>query len=177
MITTRDHLAAARSVGFNRLSMGVQDFQDDVQAKVERFQPDAKSTEVFELARELGFASINLDLMYGLPGQTPGHLAHSARRAVALGADRVAVFGYAHVPWMKPHQKKLEAYGVPAAAERWAMFNAARAVFLDAGYQAIGMDHFAKPTDELALAWQKRRLFRNFQGYTVLDPTDLVGSA
>ncbi len=174
MVTTREHLVAARAVGFNRLSMGVQDFQDDVQAKVERFQPDARSTAVFHLGRELGFASINIDLMYGLPGQTPEHLRHSARRVVELGADRVAVFGYAHVPWMKPHQKKLEKHGIPTAGERWQMFNAARNVLIDAGYQAIGMDHFARPRDELAVAWHERRLNRNFQGYTVLAPTDLV---
>jgi len=175
MLTSRAHLEAARRAGINRLSMGVQDFQDDVQALVERDQPDAKSSEIFLLGKELGFDSVNIDLMYGLPGQTPAHLAHSARRVIELGADRVAVFGYAHVPWMKPHQKKLEKHGIPAAPERWQMFNAARAVLLDAGYQAIGFDHFAKPTDELALAWQKRRLNRNFQGYTVLEHTDLIG--
>ncbi len=175
MVTTREHLQACRRVGFNRLSMGVQDFQDDIQAVVERHQPDAKSTEIFELARELGFDSVNIDLMYGLPGQTPGHLAHSARRVIELGADRVAVFGYAHVPWMKPHQRKLEQHGIPEAASRWDMFNAARSTLLDAGYVAIGMDHFAKPSDELALAAGKRKLSRNFQGYTVLEATSLVG--
>jgi oxygen-independent coproporphyrinogen-3 oxidase len=175
MLTTREHLEAARRAGFNRLSMGVQDFGDDVQALVERDQPDSKSSEIFRLGRELGFDSVNIDLMYGLPGQTPAHLSHSAHRVIELGADRVAVFGYAHVPWMKPHQKKLEKHGIPAAPERWQMFNAARTVLLDAGYQAIGFDHFAKPTDELARAWRKRKLNRNFQGYTVLEPTDLIG--
>jgi oxygen-independent coproporphyrinogen-3 oxidase len=175
MVTTREHLQAARGVGFNRMSMGVQDFQDDVQEITDRKQPDAKSAEIFELGRALGFESINVDLMYGLPRQTPAHLAHSARRCVELGADRIAVFGYAHVPWMKPHQKKLEPYGIPGVEQRWRMFNAARSTLLDAGYVAIGMDHFAKPTDELALAAGKRRLNRNFQGYTVLDPTSLIG--
>jgi oxygen-independent coproporphyrinogen-3 oxidase len=175
MVTTPTHLKTLREVGFNRLSMGVQDFGDDVQELTERRQPDQKTSSTFAEAREAGFASINLDLMYGLPGQTPEHLAHSARRAIELGADRVAVFGYAHVPWLKPHQKKMEQFGVPAAPARWAMFNAARVTLLDAGYQAIGMDHFAKPTDELALAWRKRRLNRNFQGYTVLEPTNLLG--
>ena len=175
MLTSRAHLEAARRAGFNRLSMGVQDFRDDVQAIVERDQPAATSSKIFLLGRELGFDSINIDLMYGLPGQTPDHLAHSARRVIELGADRVAVFGYAHVPWMKPHQKKLEPHGIPAAPARWRMFNAARAVLLEAGYQAIGFDHFAKPTDELARAWSQRRLNRNFQGYTVLEPTDLIG--
>jgi oxygen-independent coproporphyrinogen-3 oxidase len=175
MVTTRAHLEAARAVGFNRLSMGVQDFQDDVQQVTDRKQPDARSAGIFEFGRELGFESINVDLMYGLPAQTPDHLAHSARRCVDLGADRVAVFGYAHVPWMKPHQKKLEPFGIPGAEQRWQMFNAARSTLLDAGYKAIGMDHFAKPTDELALAAGKRRLNRNFQGYTVLEPTSLIG--
>ena len=175
MVTTRAHLTAVRELGFNRMSMGVQDFRDDVQEVTDRKQPDAKSTEVFELGRELGFASINVDLMYGLPRQTPQHLAHSARRAIDLGADRIAVFGYAHVPWMKPHQKKLEPFGIPTAAERWQMFNAARSTLMSAGYRAIGFDHFAKPTDELAIAFKQRRLNRNFQGYTVLEPTHLVG--
>jgi oxygen-independent coproporphyrinogen III oxidase len=155
--------------------MGVQDFQDDVQEVTDRKQPDRKSAEIFELGRELGFGSINVDLMYGLPMQTPQHLAHSARRCVELGADRVAVFGYAHVPWMKPHQKKLEQHGIPTATERWQMFNAARSALMSAGYQAIGFDHFAKPGDELATAFKERRLNRNFQGYTVLEPTHLVG--
>ncbi|OGQ81078.1 MAG: oxygen-independent coproporphyrinogen III oxidase [Deltaproteobacteria bacterium RIFOXYA12_FULL_58_15] len=175
MVTTREHLAAAVDVGFRRLSMGVQDFGDDVQALVERNQPDSKSTEIFNVARELGFSSINIDLMYGLPGQTPAHLAHSAKRVFELGADRVAVFGYAHVPWLKPQQRKLEQHGIPGGDARWEMFNAARVALLDAGYQAIGMDHFAKQGDELAQAWRDRRLNRNFQGYTVLAPTHVLG--
>ena len=175
MVTSRAHLETLRGLGFNRMSLGVQDFQDDVQAVTQRCQPDAKSTEIFMLGRELGFESINIDLMYGLPKQTPAHLAHSARRAIELGADRVVVFGYAHVPWMKPHQKKLEQHGIPGAAERWQMFNAARSTLMSAGYKAIGFDHFAKPTDELAQAFNARRLNRNFQGYTVLEPTHLIG--
>jgi len=175
VVTTPDHFRVLRELGFNRVSMGVQDFADDVQEITDRRQPDAKTSEVFAQAREHGFTSINLDLMYGLPGQTPAHLTHSAKRAIELGADRVAIFGYAHVPWMKPHQKKMEKLGVPVAADRWAMFNAARVTLLESGYRAIGMDHFAKPTDELAVAGQKRRLTRNFQGYTVLAPTNLLG--
>ncbi|MBI5511105.1 MAG: oxygen-independent coproporphyrinogen III oxidase [Deltaproteobacteria bacterium] len=175
MVTTRAHLTRLRGLGWNRLSMGVQDFQDDVQEVTDRRQPDQKSAAIFTLGRELGFHSINVDLMYGLPKQTAAHLAHSARRCIELGADRIAVFGYAHVPWMKPHQKKLEAHGIPTAEDRWRMFNAARSTLMSAGYQAIGFDHFAKATDELARAFGARKLNRNFQGYTVLEPTHLIG--
>ena len=175
VVTTREHLATVRRLGLNRLSMGVQDFDDEVQEIVQRRQPAAISRRTVALGRELGFASINLDLMYGLPGQTTGHLERSAAVCLELGPDRIALFGYAHVPHMKPHQKKLEAYPIPTPEARWAMFNAARAVLQQGGYQPIGMDHFAKPNDELAVAARDGRLQRNFQGYTVLAPTDLVG--
>ncbi len=174
VVTRREHFEALRSVGFNRVSMGVQDFDDEIQRRTERIQPESLTCELFGTARALGFTSINLDLMYGLPGQTSANLVRSAKRVVELGADRIALFGYAHVPWMKPHQKKLETYGIPEAPERWEMFNAARVTLLEAGYQAIGFDHFARPEDELARAGQKRRLNRNFQGYTVLEPTHVL---
>jgi oxygen-independent coproporphyrinogen-3 oxidase len=175
VVTTRAHLATARSNGFNRLSMGVQDFGEDVQEFIGRHQSEQRTVECFETARQLGFKSINVDLMYGLPGQTPRHLEYSARRIAELGADRVAIFGYAHVPWMRPHQKKLEIHGLPTTDARWEMAQIARTTLQQQGYVPIGMDHFALPEDELSRAVKARRLSRNFQGYTVLDSTHLVG--
>lgn len=175
VVTRTEHLEVARAHGLNRLSVGVQDFDAGLQALVERHQTVADAERVFADARRLGFASINVDLMYGLPQQTVEHVRRSARRAAELGADRLAVFGYAHVPWLKPHQKKLEAHGIPGQMERWAMATAAREVLTECGYVPIGMDHYARPADELALAAADKRLFRNFQGYTVLEPSHLVG--
>lgn len=174
VLTNREHMETVRRLGFNRISIGVQDFDEHVQEIIEREQSAAVSRWAFELARELGFASVNLDLMYGLPGQNDEVLQRSAGIAAELGADRIALFGYAHVPWMKPHQRRLEVHGIPTPEARWRMFNAARQALWQAGYQPIGMDHFAKPQDELARAAHDGRLNRNFQGYTVLAPTDVV---
>jgi len=175
VVTRREHLTALRALGFNRLSIGVQDFGDDVQTIIDRRQSAKVSRDAFALGRELGFASINLDLMYGLPGQSRAHVERSMQAACELGPDRIAFFGYAHVPHIKPHQKQLETHGIPAPEERWETFHAARGILLREGYRPIGMDHFAKPGDELALAASDGRLNRNFQGYTVLAPMDLVG--
>jgi oxygen-independent coproporphyrinogen-3 oxidase len=174
VVTRREHLAVGRQWGLNRLSIGVQDFSDEVQRTVERLQSVADAERVFADARDLGYLSVNVDLMYGLPTQTPDHLRRSVHRAVEMGADRLAIFGYAHVPWMKPHQKKLQAYGIPGQRERWQMATAAREVLMAEGFVPIGMDHFARPTDELAVAAEQKRLWRNFQGYTVLEPCDLA---
>ncbi len=171
-ITTPEHYPALKSFGFNRVSLGVQDFDDDVQVVIGRDQWSSISYQAFDLAREAGFESINLDLLYGLPLQTPGHLERSARAVAELGAERVAIFGYAHVPWMKPHQKKMERFPLPQGPERWEMFQAARKVFYDAGYEPVGFDHFAKPEDDLAK--NMGHLNRNFQGYTVLEPMSVL---
>ena len=172
-VTTRAHLEAAARSGFNRVSLGVQDFSDRVQDIIGRYQKVEQTRRVYADARELGFESVNLDLMYGLPGQSLDNVLASATGAADLGADRVAVFGYAHVPWIKPHQKKLEDHPIPDAVERWRMLLAAHDLLVDRGYVAIGLDHFARADDELAEAMAKGRLHRNFQGYTVLDPAHL----
>ncbi len=173
--TRLEHLTTLRGLGFNRASIGVQDFSFEVQTAVERHQSPEITRSRFAAARRLGFESINLDLMYGLPEQTPARVAASARAAAELGADRVALFGYAHVPWMKPHQKKLEQYALPSPQARWASLVAGRRELLGLGYLPIGFDHFARPGDELAHAARDGRLNRNFQGYTVLPDMDLVG--
>ncbi|MEL6544354.1 MAG: radical SAM protein, partial [Myxococcota bacterium] len=171
-VTTAQHYPALRAMGFNRVSLGVQDFDDSVQSAIGRDQWSSVSYEAFERARCAGFDSINLDLLYGLPLQSTAHLERSAQSVAELGADRVAIFGYAHVPWMKPHQKKLERYGLPSGESRWEMFQAARRVFYAAGYEPVGFDHFAKPDDELVQ--HSGCLNRNFQGYTVLDPMPVL---
>ncbi|MCA9179788.1 MAG: oxygen-independent coproporphyrinogen III oxidase, partial [Planctomycetales bacterium] len=174
-VTTAEHLSELRALGFNRLSIGVQDFSEEVQDAVGRYQGASVTYETYTEARELGFGSINVDLMYGLPKQTIAHVTRSVDRVIDMGVDRVAVFGYAHVPWLKPHQRRLEIYGLPDSQTRWLMSEAAREKLLDAGYVAIGMDHFAKPNDEIVAAYKHGRLNRNFQGYTVMNTTDLLG--
>ncbi len=175
-VTSLEHLATLRRLGFNRLSMGLQDPDPRVQAAVERVQPLALTREHVEEARRLGFASVNLDLIYGLPFQTEASFRSSVRQVVAeLAPDRLACFSYAHVPWVKPHQLRLE--GLPRA-EGWdklRLFVAATEELLAAGYRWVGFDHFARPADELARALDEGRLHRNFMGYTVMPASDQVG--
>ena len=161
--------------GFRRASLGVQDMSPEVQKLIGRIQsPELVQAAVRKL-REAGIAAINFDLMYGLPGQTAAHVTESARFAAAMGADRVAVFGYAHVPWMKPHQKAIPEDLLPGAMDRMEQADAAEAALLAAGYVAIGLDHFARPGDPMALAAQSGVLKRNFQGYTTDRAPVLLG--
>lgn len=175
-VTTEEHLKVLRSLGFNRLSMGLQDLEPRVQEAVHRVQSLETTKALTTKARELGFLSVNLDLMYGLPYQSPESFAQTAKTVVAeLAPDRVAIFSYAHVPWIKPHQRALESMPLPRGFAKFQIFAAAAQVFLEAGYRFIGMDHFAKPEDELARALDGGSLHRNFMGYTVLPATDLIG--
>lgn len=175
MVTSREHLEILRRLGFNRISIGVQDFDERVQTIIERRQPESVSRASVALARELGFGSINVDLVYGLPGQNVDNLRRSAEIIGELAPDRVAMFGYAHVPHMRPQQKQLEKHGIPTPEQRWEMYHTTARTLIGGGYEPIGMDHFARSGDELARAARDGRLHRNFQGYTVLAPTDLVG--
>lgn len=172
---TREHVAALAACGVTRVSLGVQDFQDDVQRIVNREQPYEQVATLCGWLREAGISRINFDLMYGLPLQTPATVAETARQVCGLGPQRMALFSYAHVPQIKPHQQPLEAYGLPDKQTLLAMDDAARAVFADAGYVAIGMDHFARPEDPLAQAMREGRLHRNFQGYTDDTASTLLG--
>ena len=175
-VTTIAHLGALSAMGFNRLSAGVQDLDREVQEIIGRIQPLEQTAELVTAARRLGFAGgINLDLIYGLPGQRVESFADTARAVVALGADRVAIYSFAYVPWLKGHQRALPAERLPQAERKLELLLAARSVFLDAGYVGIGMDHFAKPGDELALALENGTLHRNFMGYTTRRAGDLVG--
>jgi oxygen-independent coproporphyrinogen III oxidase len=173
-VTTEAHLKTLRHLGFNRLSMGIQDFHPEVQEAIHRIQPLEMTRGLIETARGLGFDSINVDLIYGLPLQTAERFAHSVEQVVGLNPDRVAMFSYAHVPWLRKQQGAL-ATRLPEGMEKFRIFRAGLEGFLGAGYQYIGMDHFARPMDELAVAQRNRTLHRNFQGYTTKAGADLYG--
>jgi oxygen-independent coproporphyrinogen III oxidase len=173
-VTSADHLETLSRLGFNRLSMGIQDFDPEVQRAVRRVQPLEMTSELMARSRALGFESINVDLIYGLPHQTADRFARTVDEVLALAADRIALFSYAHVPWIRKQQGSLAA-SLPEGMEKFRIFCAAIEKFLRAGYQYIGMDHFAKPGDELAIAQRQRSLHRNFQGYTTKAGADLYG--
>ena len=175
-VTTMEHLATLRGLGFNRLSMGLQDLDPTVQEAVQRVQPLELTREHIEEARRLGFTSVNVDLIYGLPLQTEDSFRRTVSRVIdELNPDRVACFSYAHVPWIKPHQKQLEGGLMPGGWEKFRLFVSAAEEFTAAGYRFIGFDHFARPDDELAVALDQDRVHRNFMGYTVQPASDQVG--
>ena len=173
-VTTPLHLEALSRAGFNRLSMGVQDFDPEVQKTINRVQPFEDTRDLVRTARGMGFESVNVDLIYGLPLQTPASFQATIERILEIAPDRLAVYSYANVPWLKKHQKLLEPQ-LPGEREKFEIFRTALLLFTAAGYEYIGMDHFARPGDELARARRDRTLHRNFQGYTTKAGTDLVG--
>jgi len=173
-VTSRNHLETLRKLGFNRLSMGIQDFHADVQKAINRIQSFELTRDLILSARELGFDSINVDLIYGLPHQTPERFAHTVDQITELAPDRVALFSYAHVPWLKKQQGAFGAF-LPEGMQKFEIFRTGMMKFLEAGYLYIGMDHFAKPGDELATSQKNRTLHRNFQGYTTKAGADLYG--
>jgi len=161
--------------GFDRVSMGVQDFEPAVQDAINRYQTYAQTRELHELLRSRGMASINFDFVYGLPHQTPASFRHTIERAVDLRPDRVAVYSYAFVPWIKAHQKQIHREDLPPREVKLELFGIAHELFTAAGYVQIGMDHFALPTDALARAAADRTLRRNFMGYTTQPAQDSIG--
>jgi len=173
-VTSPAQLAALRRLGFNRLSMGVQDFAPEVQEAVNRIQSYELTRGLVDHARALGFRSVNIDLIYGLPYQTPGGFARTLEQVITLRPERVAVYSFAFVPWMKAHMKRLPEEGLPGADLKIALLALAQEAFGAAGYRQIGMDHFALPDDELARALDSRTLHRNFMGYTVQSARDMV---
>jgi oxygen-independent coproporphyrinogen-3 oxidase len=171
---TRDHIAALHEIGFNRASLGVQDFDPKVQEAVHRIQPPEMTKEVLGWVRELGFSSVNFDLIYGLPHQTVESFNRTLDDVLALQPDRLAVFSYAHVPWVKPAQKILEQKVLPSAEVKLQLLKTViERLTQDNRYVYIGMDHFARPDDELALAQRKKQLQRNFQGYSTHAGADI----
>jgi oxygen-independent coproporphyrinogen-3 oxidase len=173
-VTSREHLEVLRKLGFNRLSMGIQDFHPEVQKAIHRIQPYEITRDLILAARQLGFDSVNVDLIYGLPYQTAATFAHTVDQIVGLAPDRVALFSYAHVPWLKKQQGSFAAH-LPEGMDKFEIFRTGLLKFVEAGYLYIGMDHFAKPGDELAVSQQNRTLHRNFQGYTTKAGADLYG--
>jgi oxygen-independent coproporphyrinogen III oxidase len=170
---TSEHVGAFRLAGFNRMSMGVQDFNLDVQKAINRVQSEEMSRQTVDWAREAGFGSINLDLIYGLPHQTVESFADTVERVIDISPDRIAVFNYAHVPWLKKHQNLIKSEMLPSADDRLLILQQTIEKLTDAGYQYIGMDHFAKTTDELAIAQNNKTLYRNFQGYSTKAGCDV----
>lgn len=174
-VTTTDHIDALADLGFNRISFGVQDLTPEVQESINRVQSLEQTAALVEHARRRGFRGINVDLIYGLPLQTPESFERTVDSVIKLGIDRAAVYSFAFVPWVRGHQKKIEEDQLPDARTKIALFAIARERFLRAGYEPIGMDHFARPDDELALAKHDGRLRRNFQGYAVIPGDDVLG--
>jgi oxygen-independent coproporphyrinogen-3 oxidase len=166
---------ALARIGITRVSLGVQDFNPEVQTAINRVQTFEQTKGVVDAMRQRGVHSVNLDLLYGLPYQTVQSVAATARQALSLQPDRLAIFGYAHVPWLKAHQRMIEDAALPGIHERFEQAQAAAAEVVAAGYEAIGFDHFARPKDDLAIAAREGRLHRNFQGYTVDAATALIG--
>ena len=171
---TPDRLAHLRALGFNRLSFGVQDFDPEVQAAVHRVQSFESVQALMASARACGYRSINADLIYGLPKQTPESFARTIRQIGELRPDRIALYAYAHLPERFPSQRRIADHVLPDAASRVSMLGPAIGGFLARDYQYIGMDHFALPGDSLAVARREGQLHRNFQGYSTQPDCDLV---
>ncbi len=169
-----DQARALAQAGVNRASLGVQDFNPHVQQKINRVQPYEQVVLVVEALRAAGIDRLNFDLMYGLPSQSVADVVRTVNRAADLSPDRIAVFGYAHVPWMKKHQRMIDEVDLPGTAERCEQAEAAEEALLTRGYERIGLDHFARPEDPLAVAHRRGELRRNFQGYTI-DRSALIG--
>ena len=174
-VTTQEQVRLLADLGFNRISMGVQDLDPGVQAAIGRHQTEEQTRRVFDWCREAGFKGINMDLVYGLPGQRPGTWTGTIRKVIEIGPDRLAVYSFAYLPERLKNQEAIDPATLPTGPEKYELFARARRLFVEAGYRPIGMDHFARPDDELAVALDERRLKRNFMGYTTMLAEDMVG--
>ena len=164
--TTKAHLQALYNVGFRRLSLGIQDFDEKVQITVNRIQPFYMVKEVVDNAREIGFKSINFDLIYGLPFQTLESIEYTFNQVNKLRPERIAFYSYAHVPWVKPGQRRFTEMDLPTDSYKRALYELGKELLENAGYIEVGMDHFSLKEDELYIAMTEKRLHRNFMGYT-----------
>ncbi|PVB62905.1 oxygen-independent coproporphyrinogen III oxidase [Labrenzia sp. 011] len=174
-LVTPELAATLATMGVNRASLGVQDFDPEVQKAIGRIQPfDVVARATADL-RAAGIGDLNFDLMYGLPGQSPDTILDSVEKTLSLAPGRIALFGYAHVPWMRKHQRLIDEAALPGPAERLSLAELARRELQDAGYIAIGLDHFARPDDSMAIALANGSLKRNFQGYTTDQGEQLIG--
>lgn len=177
-VTTPAQIDLLKELGFNRISLGVQDFNHQVQEAIHRVQPLDMTAATTEQCRRLGFEGLNFDLIYGLPHQSVESFEKTVREVIQLSPDRIALYSYAHVPWLSPHQNQIPEAALPESETKFQILQTALQMLTDAGYLYIGMDHFAKPTDELSLALKSGNLHRNFMGYTVQHgnlPSDLYG--
>lgn len=174
-LVTQELAETLVQVGMNRASLGVQDFDLKVQTAIGRVQPYEIVADAAEHLRAAGLDALNFDLMYGLPHQSEASIADTVAKTLSLKPGRIALFGYAHVPWMRKHQRLIEEAALPAAADRIALADLAREMLLDAGYIAVGLDHFARPDDSMASALSDGSLKRNFQGYTTDQGDQLIG--
>ncbi|NOY63332.1 MAG: oxygen-independent coproporphyrinogen III oxidase [Gammaproteobacteria bacterium] len=170
-----DTIALLRELGFNRMSLGVQDFTPQVQKAVNRIQSDEETWGALREARRHGFKSISIDLIYGLPFQSVKSFAYTMEKAIELDSDRISLFNYAHLPSIFKPQRRINEADLPSAAEKLDILQMANEYLAKAGYVYIGMDHFAKPDDELAIAQREGSLYRNFQGYSTQADCDLIG--
>lgn len=173
--TTAEHLQTLRNLGFKRLSLGIQDFDPKVQFMINRYQTPAQVREITDLSRELGYQSINFDLIYGLPGQNIDGLTETISETIAIKPDRIAFYSYAHVPWVKAGQRHFTDSDIPQGDEKFALYQKGREMLIEAGYEEIGMDHFALKTDSLYVASKQGKLHRNFMGYTDHHTNILLG--
>lgn len=171
----REQLQVLRDFGFNRVSLGVQDFDLDVQTFVNRVQPFEMVQACVENARDLGYGSVNFDLIYGLPGQTEESIFQTAKATVRLRPDRIALYSLAVVPWLKPAQNRFQKMTIRKGYEKRKLFEVVREVLFEAGYEALGIDHFALPADAITVSRQKNEMHRNFMGYTEYSTDVLLG--
>ncbi len=173
--TSEAHLIALRNVGFKRISLGVQDFDPEVQYIINRNQSFEKTKEVIDWSRKLGYDSINIDLVYGLPKQTVSHIEFTIQQVKKLMPDRIAFYSYAHVPWKSKGQRRYTEEDLPSAEAKWEMYNRGRELLMHEGFAAVGMDHFALPDDKLWLSAAAGKMHRNFMGYTTTQNKLIIG--
>lgn len=173
--TTEEHIQQLATVGFNRISLGVQDFDPRVQFAINRVQSFERTKEVVDWARKYNYSSINIDLIYGLPHQTTESVQYSVDKICSLAPDRIAFYSYAHVPWKSNAQRRYTEADLPSASSKWAMYNTGKQLLEAAGFLSIGMDHFALPGDKLFTAAAAGNLHRNFMGYTTTRSKLIIG--
>ncbi|MEP7110480.1 MAG: oxygen-independent coproporphyrinogen III oxidase [Ferruginibacter sp.] len=173
--TTEEHIEKLAAAGFNRISLGVQDFDPEVQYVINRIQSFERTKEVVDWARKYKYKSINFDLIYGLPLQTTDSVKYSIKKVRSLEPDRIAFYSYAHVPWKSKGQRRYTEEDLPAAAQKWEMYCTGKQMLEEAGFVSIGMDHFALPDDKLFTAAASGNLHRNFMGYTTTKSKLIIG--
>lgn len=173
--TTKEHLQVLYNIGFRRVSFGVQDLDEKVQIAINRIQPFEKTQQVTNWAREIGYESVNYDLIYGLPFQTLDSINNTIHKVVQLLPNRIAFYSYAHIPWTKKSQRAYDENDLPKGKDKYALYELGKKLLIEAGYEDVGMDHFALKEDSLLISKQQGKLHRNFMGYTTTNTEVLIG--